>query len=162
PDARGGRRVMRRMEEVQRYTKLGETAFMEEKRELAWAFIRTHWGLETRLTWRRVLNFWGGTDAPRRNFRETHESLVGFGVLANFVTGCGALLGLLALWGKERAEKRRKERAEKTKGERITQRRRDARGNAEEEEHKEREKDRDGEKREELSKQGMVFPLAVY
>lgn len=138
PDARGGRRVMTRMEEVQRYTKLGETAFMDEKSDLAWAFIRTHWRLETHLTWRRFLNFWVGTDAPWKNFVEARENLVRVTLLASFVTTCGAFLGVVALWWKQQNS----ERARRSSG--------DTRGSAEEA------------KRKEKRMPGTVFPLAVF
>lgn len=102
PDARGGRRIMTRFEEVRRYTQLGETAYMREKWELATAFIKTQPALEVRLTWRRILNFWLGTDAPLRNFRETDSHLIRVILAANFVSAAGAFLGILALWRKGR------------------------------------------------------------
>lgn len=102
PDARGGRRVMTRFEEVRRYAQIGETAYMREKWELATAFIKTHTALEGRLTWRRLLNFWLGTDAPLRSFRETNSNLIRAILGENFVTTAGAFLGIVALWWKER------------------------------------------------------------
>lgn len=102
PEARSGRRVMTRMEEVRRYAALGEVAFMEEKREAALAFVRSHGALELWLTWRRFLNFWVGTDAPWKNFVGTDSWLIRVILVANGVTALGALAGIVALWRKNR------------------------------------------------------------
>jgi 4-amino-4-deoxy-L-arabinose transferase-like glycosyltransferase len=103
PDARSGRRVMTRMEEVQRYAAVGEVAFMDEKKTLAWDFIRSHGGLEARLTWRRFLNFWVGSDAPLKNFVQTDSWLIRVILAANVLTACGAFLGIFALCWKTRS-----------------------------------------------------------
>jgi 4-amino-4-deoxy-L-arabinose transferase-like glycosyltransferase len=102
PEARSGRRVMTRMEEVRRYAALGEVAFMAEKREEALAFMRSHGGLERQLTWRRFLNFWVGTDAPWKNFVATDSWLIRAILVANGVTALGALAGSAALWRRNR------------------------------------------------------------
>jgi len=102
PDARTGRRVMTRMEEVRRYATLGEPAFMDEKREEALAFMGSHAALELRLTWRRFLSFWVGTDAPWKNFMATDSWLIRVILLANGLTALGALVGIAALWRRNR------------------------------------------------------------
>ena len=104
PNARTGRRVMTRMEEVRRYATLGEVAFMEEKREEALAFMQSHHSLEAQLTWSRFLNFWLGTDAPWKNFAETDSWLIRAILLANGLTALGALAGVAALWRRNRAQ----------------------------------------------------------
>lgn len=126
PDARGGRRVMTRFEEVRRYAQIGETGYMREKRELATAFIETHPALEVRLTWRRILNFWLGTDAPLRSFRETNSNLIRGILAANPVSAAGAFLGILALWWKRRKAARAQLAAAENGEQRDNHKRRDA------------------------------------
>jgi len=105
PNARTGRRVMTRMEEVRRYAMLGEVAFMREKREEALAFMRSHARLEVQLTWSRFLNFWLGTDAPWKNFIATDSWLIRVILLANSLTALGAVAGIVVLWRRSRGQR---------------------------------------------------------
>ena len=100
--ARNGRSSITRTEEARTYTQLGETAYMREKWELATAFMKAHPGLELRLTGKRFVDFWMGTESPLKNFRETNSNLIRGLLLASFVTAMGAPLGSLGLWGAPR------------------------------------------------------------
>ena len=55
-------------EEIRRYRQLGETQFMQEKRQKAIQFIRSHPQLEWQLTSRRFLATWIGLEYPLRDF----------------------------------------------------------------------------------------------
>jgi Dolichyl-phosphate-mannose-protein mannosyltransferase len=136
--ARGGRRSITRTEEARRYAQLGETGYMAEKWELATSFMRTHPNLELQLIGRKFMDFWMGTEAPVRNFRETDSWLIRGILLSSFLTAIGALCGVVALFvGKKR----------------ITQRRRVHRAGAE--------TDKNGEGAEEMANP-PVFPLVVF
>src|SRR5580658_9463633 len=133
--ARSGRRSITRTEEARRYAQLGEAAYMAEKWELVTFFMRTHPELELQLAGRKFVDFWMGTEAPVKNFRETDSWLIRGILLSSFLTAVGALCGVLVLLaGKKK----------------ITQRRRERRGNAESLEHN------DG------AATVPAFPLAVF
>jgi hypothetical protein len=109
--ARGGRKSITRTEEARRYSQLGETGYMAEKWELATSFMRAHPGLELRLTGRKFVAFWIGTESPMKNFRETDSSLIRGILLSSFLTGVGALFGVVVLWGgRKKITQRRKDR----------------------------------------------------
>jgi len=101
--ARNGRKSITRAEEVRAYTRLGETAFMHEKWELAMSFMKTHPDLELRLTGKRIVAFWMGIESPVKNFRETHSILARVILLASFFTAIGALFGMAGLCRKRLA-----------------------------------------------------------
>lgn len=94
----GGRRAITRTEEARRYAQLGESAYMSEKWALAKNFIETHPALEAKLTGRRFLGFWLGTNAPLRNFRATDSWLIRVILLASFLTAIVAAAGVAVLW----------------------------------------------------------------
>jgi hypothetical protein len=135
--ARNGRKSITRAEEARRYAQLGETAYMAEKWRLATSFIEAHPGLELRLTGRKFVAFWMGTESPVRNFRETDRDLIRGILLSSFLTAMGALLGVMVLRGGRK---------------KITQRRAEEGGG--------REKNGTGEKTELAGK--VVWPLAVF
>src|SRR5262249_12528768 len=64
----GGVRRITRFGEVRLYTQLGENAYLDEKRRLAWDFIRTHPALEARLTFRPITAPWLAPHSPRSSF----------------------------------------------------------------------------------------------
>ena len=136
--ARGGRRSITRTEEARRYAQLGESGYMAEKWELATSFIKTHPGLELELVGRKFVAFWMGTESPAKNFRETDSWVIRAVFLSSFLTGIGALCGVVVLW-RER--------------EKITQRRRVRRAGAETEDS--------NNGAEELARV-PVFPLAIF
>jgi hypothetical protein len=68
--AQNGRKSITRAEEARTYTRLGETAYMQEKWQLATAFMRSHPGLELRLTGKRFVGFgWGRNRRSRISVR---------------------------------------------------------------------------------------------
>jgi len=88
------------------------------------------------LAGKKFVDFWMGTEAPVKNFRETDSWLIRGILLSSFLTAVGALFGIVALWGGRK---------------RITHRRRVRRAGAEMEP--------DG--AEEMTSPPM-FPLAVF
>jgi hypothetical protein len=136
---RNGRKSITRTEEARKYAQLGETAYMAEKWELATSFMRAHPGLELRLAGRKFVDFWMGTESPVKNFRETDSWLIRGILLSSFLTAIGALCGVVVFWGGQK---------------KMTRRRRDLRGSAEEE--------KDGtEKGAEMTGE-IVWPLMVF
>ena len=86
-----------RYEQVHLYTQLGESAFLEEKRRAAFAFLRSHPVLCTKLAGRRAVAWWLGTPTPWRDFQQADSFLVRFLFFGNAVTLLGTLAGLLLL-----------------------------------------------------------------
>ena len=84
-------------EEIREYGELGENAFLQKKWEEATRFIRTHPGLELRLTGKRFVANWTGLETPLKSFRETDSNLARGTLLANVLVALGALLGTIAL-----------------------------------------------------------------
>ena len=91
----GGIQRITRFGEVRLYTQLGEPSFMDEKRKLAWGFIRTHPGLEARLTLRRVTATWLGTESPWRDFLSTDSSLIRAILIFNLIATLGTIAGII-------------------------------------------------------------------
>ena len=87
-----------RYEEVHRYSKLGETAFLEQKEQAAKEFIRTHPALALRLAARRAVAIWMGTPTPWQDFQRTDSNLARFIFIWNAVTILGAAAGLACLF----------------------------------------------------------------
>jgi hypothetical protein len=77
---------------------------MQEKWQLATAFVRSHPGLELRLTGKRFVEFWMGTESPLKNFRATDSSLIKGILLTSFLTAIGALFGIIALCQRQPAK----------------------------------------------------------
>jgi len=103
PDARNGKQRITRYEEVRRYSKLGENAFMDEKWRIATEFIGSHPALEMRLTGRRVVAMWLGTEHPLKDFLETDSRLAEVVFVANLLAVLGALGGIAVLFWKRSA-----------------------------------------------------------
>src|ERR1700693_5484232 len=101
--ARNGRKVITRTEETRRYAQLGETAYMQEKWQLAISFVASHPGLELRLTRRKFAAFWTGMESPFKTFRETDSNLVRGILWCNLLTAVGAFVGVLVLWRRRSA-----------------------------------------------------------
>jgi 4-amino-4-deoxy-L-arabinose transferase-like glycosyltransferase len=97
-NARNGKQRITRFEEVHLYSKLGETAFMEEKWRIATDFMRSHPALEMRLTGRRFVAMWLGTEHPVKDFRETDSRLARVAFVANWIAALGTLGGVFVLW----------------------------------------------------------------
>lgn len=101
--ALNGRKVITRTEETRRYAQLGETAYMQEKWQLATTFMASHPGLELRLTRRKFAAFWTGVESPIKTFRETDSNLVRGILLCSLLTAVGAFGGVLILWRRRSA-----------------------------------------------------------
>lgn len=97
PDARNGKQRITRYEEVRRYSNLGENAFMDEKWRIAKEFMRAHPALEVRLTGRRFVAMWLGTEHPVKDFRETDSGLARAVFVSNLLAAVGALGGIAVL-----------------------------------------------------------------
>ena len=137
--ARNGRKSITRTEEARSYARLGETAYMAEKWQLATSFMKAHPGLELQLVGRKFVAFWMGTESPLKNFWETDSWVIRGILLSSFLTAVGALLGIVVLWGGRK---------------KITQRRRDRRGGTE--------SDRGGPEEKAETNRRFVWPLAVF
>jgi Dolichyl-phosphate-mannose-protein mannosyltransferase len=96
--ARNGRKFITRTEETRRYAQLGETAYMQEKWQLATSFMTSHPGLELRLAGKKCVIFWTGMASPFKTFRETDSNLVRILLLSSFLTAVGSLFGIVSLW----------------------------------------------------------------
>jgi len=101
--ARNGRKAITRTEETRRYAQLGETAYMQEKWQLALSFIASHPGLELRFAGRKFAAFWTGVVSPFRTLRETDSNLVRGILLCSLFTAVGAFVGVLILWRRRSA-----------------------------------------------------------
>jgi 4-amino-4-deoxy-L-arabinose transferase-like glycosyltransferase len=97
PQAIHGRNVITRFEEERRYTQLGEMAYMQEKWAKAVPFIERHPGLVLRLTGRRVVATWLGTETPVRDFQRTDSLFIRMLFVMNFLSLFGVLAGSAAL-----------------------------------------------------------------
>lgn len=86
-----------RFEQVRRYAQLGEMGFVDEKWAQAQAFVRTHTGLALRLTGKRVIATWLGTETPWQDFRRADSWLIRFLFFWNLVTLVGTAVGLARL-----------------------------------------------------------------
>jgi len=85
-----------RYEQARLYGRLGETAFMEEKWNIAAEFIRTHKRLELRLTWWRFMSFWLGSFRPLQDFARA-ETWIQAVLVLSFLTGIGSAIGIVVL-----------------------------------------------------------------
>jgi len=94
----GGIQRITRFGQARLYTQLGETAFMDQKHNLAWNFITTHRSLELRLIARRIIATWLGTESPWRDFRSTDSALIRTIFVCNAITALGTLFGLVLLF----------------------------------------------------------------
>lgn len=83
--------------ELLRYFRLGETAFMDEEKRKALAFMAAHPAMEVWLTGQRFVAFWTGLPNPVQSFLSTDSLLVRALLLCSTAAGIGALLGIVAL-----------------------------------------------------------------
>jgi 4-amino-4-deoxy-L-arabinose transferase-like glycosyltransferase len=83
--------------EILRYLRLGETAFMDDERRKAMAFITSHPRTEVWLFANRIVDFWLGTATPVQAFRIADSPLLYTILICNFIAPFGALLGIIVL-----------------------------------------------------------------
>ncbi len=86
--------------EARRYGQLGETAFMKEKWRLASEFMRTHKGMEVRLTKWRFMSFWVGSFRPVEDFEKADSAWIRAIFALNLLTAIGGAIGIVMLWRK--------------------------------------------------------------
>jgi len=86
-------------EELRKYVRLGETAYMAEKWRIATIFIRTHPRLEVVLCGRRFVAMWTGLENPVEGFQDAETNLVRVVLVSNLLVGIGTILGIaLLIW----------------------------------------------------------------
>jgi 4-amino-4-deoxy-L-arabinose transferase-like glycosyltransferase len=83
--------------EILRYFRLGESAFMEEEKKKALAFMAAHPRIELWLVSERMVDFWMGTATPLATFRQAELSWLRMILLCNFAAPLGALAGAVVL-----------------------------------------------------------------
>jgi 4-amino-4-deoxy-L-arabinose transferase-like glycosyltransferase len=83
--------------EILRYFRLGETAFMEEEKKKALAFLVAHPRIELWLVSERMVDFWMGTATPLATFRQVELPWLRMILLCNFAAPLGALAGAAVL-----------------------------------------------------------------
>lgn len=83
--------------EILRYLRVGETAFMEEERRKAIAFISSHPREEMWLIEQRFVDFWMGTAHPLDTFRQADSFWLRFILLCNYLAPLLALSGVITL-----------------------------------------------------------------
>lgn len=84
-------------EEIRKYIRMGETAFMAEKWRSAITFVRTHPRLEVALWTRRFVATWTGAERPLESFQDAESSLVRVVLAVNFLVAMGAVGGIAVL-----------------------------------------------------------------
>ena len=83
--------------EILRYLHMGETAFMEEEKRKAIAFIVEHPRIASWLIAQRFVDFWTGTATPVAAFRQADSVWLRFVLLCNDAAPLCALLGTIVL-----------------------------------------------------------------
>lgn len=85
--------------EREKYIALGETAYMQEKREEAFRFMRTHPATDVRFIRDRFVEFWsGGTPHPLADFLRFRSVEYRFILLFNLAVAAGAFAGVVWLF----------------------------------------------------------------
>jgi 4-amino-4-deoxy-L-arabinose transferase-like glycosyltransferase len=83
--------------EILRYVRMGESAFMEEERRKAVAFIVSHPRIEAWLVSQRFLDFWTGTSTPLATFRQADSLWLRLILVCNDAAPLGAFVGIIVL-----------------------------------------------------------------
>lgn len=83
--------------EILRYLHMGETAFMEEEKRKAIAFIAAHPRIELWLISQRFVDFWLGTASPVAAFRQADSGWLILVLACNDVAPVCLLLGIVVL-----------------------------------------------------------------
>jgi 4-amino-4-deoxy-L-arabinose transferase-like glycosyltransferase len=93
----GGIQRITRYEETRRYSQLGENAYLDEKRNRAISFVRQKPALFLRLTGRRIIATWTGTEHPLTDFRHADSFLVCIVIACNIILILGTAFGAVLL-----------------------------------------------------------------
>jgi 4-amino-4-deoxy-L-arabinose transferase-like glycosyltransferase len=80
-----------------RYIRMGEVAYMQEKKRETIEWVSAHPARVLELSAQRVVGTWLGTPHPWRDFRRETSLLVRTVFVANFLASLGALAGLVRL-----------------------------------------------------------------
>jgi 4-amino-4-deoxy-L-arabinose transferase-like glycosyltransferase len=83
--------------EIVRYLHMGETAFMEEEKRKAIAFIVAHPRIELWLVSERFVDFWLGTASPLAAFRQADSAWLFFVLVCNDLAPLCMFLGIVVL-----------------------------------------------------------------
>jgi hypothetical protein len=89
--------------EILRYLHMGETAFMEEEKRKAIAFIAAHPRTELWLVSERFVDFWMGTASPLAAFRQADSARLVFVLVCNDLAPLCMILGIVVLLAKKNA-----------------------------------------------------------
>lgn len=98
---RFGPGVVTQDREILRYLRMGETAFMEEEKRKALAFIESHPRIEVWLFEQRFVDFWTGTAAPIAAFRLADSLWVRFILSCNDAAPLCAFAGIVILFARK-------------------------------------------------------------
>jgi len=82
-------------EEHDKYMRMGEVAFMQEKQRLAWEFIRTHPADVSRFVYHRFMETWTGNKDAFRDIWQGPSLLVRANLVVNYSLPILMFLGLL-------------------------------------------------------------------
>jgi len=93
----GGIQRITRFEETRKYAQSGENAYLDEKWALARSFIQQKPALFLRLTGRKIIVTWAGTEHPLTEFLRTESFLVRIVILCNLLLTLGTIAGVLLL-----------------------------------------------------------------
>lgn len=97
PHAVNGIQRITRFEETRRYAQMGETAYLADKQIRAVTFIRQKPALFLRLTGRKIIATWIGTEHPMDDFLHANSLLVRIVILCNAILTLGTATGALLL-----------------------------------------------------------------
>ena len=93
----GGIQRITRYEETRKYSQLGEGAYLDLKWTLARSFIQQKPALFLRLTGRKVIATWAGTEHPITEFLRTDSLLARIVIICNLLLTLGTIAGVLLL-----------------------------------------------------------------
>lgn len=85
------------------YVRMGEIAYMQEKKREAIQFILHHPRQEARLCYARFVSTWVGTDHPIRDFLRDRTFAFRISLIANLLTTIGVILGAVFLFRRRSA-----------------------------------------------------------
>jgi hypothetical protein len=90
----GGMQRITRFEETRNYAQLGENAYLDDKKRRAELFIHSKPMLFLRLTERRIIATWIGTEHPVRDFMHSNSALIRLILVCNLILTAGTVLGI--------------------------------------------------------------------
>ena len=101
PESRAVNRITR-YEQTRLYARIGETAFLDQKREAAKHFVNTHPALYMQLCARRFVATWFGTDSPVHDFLHADSAMARVLLFWNAASFVLVLVGLARLYDEQR------------------------------------------------------------